>query len=38
MKVRPIDDYSESLVNATNACGEAIQPMSVDEILAALVF
>ena len=37
MKVRPIDDYSESLVNATNSCGEAIQPMSVDAILATLV-
>ena len=38
MKVRPIDDYSESLVNATNSCGEAIQPMSVDAILATLVY
>lgn len=37
-KVRPIDDFSESLVNSTNACGEAIQPMSVDAILAALAY
>lgn len=37
-KVRPIDDFSESLVNSTNSCREAIQPMSVDAILAALAY
>ena len=35
-KTRPIDDFSESLVNSTNSCSEAIQPMSIDMILAAL--
>ena len=37
-KVRPIDDFSESLVNSTNSCKESIQPMGVDAILAALAF
>eukprot|EP00435_Cladocopium_sp_Y103_P044001 s1511_g12.t1 len=36
-KFRPIDDFSESLVNVTNACDETIQPMGVDQISAALV-
>ena len=35
-RTRPIDDYSESLVNATNSSGETIQPMSIDVILASL--
>ena len=35
-KVRPIDDFSESLINSTNHCREAIVPMGVDMILAAL--
>ena len=35
-KTRPIDDFSESLVNSTNSCSETIQPMSIDMILAAL--
>ena len=35
-KTRPIDDYSESLVNSTSSCEESIQPMSIDMILAAL--
>ena len=35
-KTRPIDDFSESLVNSTNAADEAIQPMSIDMILSAL--
>eukprot|EP00435_Cladocopium_sp_Y103_P035364 s4056_g9.t1 len=35
-KTRPIDDFSESLVNSTNSCEESIQPMSIDMILAAL--
>ena len=37
LKFRPIDDYSESLINVTNACDETIQPMGVDQICAALV-
>eukprot|EP00438_Fugacium_kawagutii_P010732 Skav213183 [mRNA] locus=scaffold11:233828:234958:- [translate_table: standard] len=36
-KTRPIDDFSESLINSTNSCNEAIQPMSIDMICAALV-
>eukprot|EP00435_Cladocopium_sp_Y103_P037885 s2024_g10.t1 len=36
-KFRPIDDFSESLVNATNACDETIQPMGVDQLSAALI-
>ena len=35
-KTRPIDDFSESLVNATNSADEAIQPMGIDMVLAAL--
>ena len=38
MKVRPIDDFSESLVNSTNSCAESIQPMAVDSILATMVY
>eukprot|EP00435_Cladocopium_sp_Y103_P032952 s285_g8.t1 len=37
MKFRPIDDYSESLVNVTNACDETIQPMGIDQLSAALI-
>ena len=37
MKFRPIDDFSESLINVTNSCDETIQPMGVDQICAALV-
>ena len=37
LKFRPIDDYTESLINVTNACDETIQPMGVDQICAALV-
>ena len=37
MKFRPIDDFSESLINVTNSCSETIQPMGVDQICAALV-
>ena len=36
-KTRPIDDYSESLVNATNSSCESIQPMSVDVILGKTI-
>eukprot|EP00435_Cladocopium_sp_Y103_P032785 s1019_g8.t1 len=36
-KFRPIDDYSESLINLTNSCSETILPMGVDQICAALV-
>ena len=35
-KTRPIDDFSESLVNSTSSCEECIQPMGIDMILAAL--
>ena len=35
-KTRPIDDFSESLVNSTSSCEESIQPMGIDMILAAL--
>ena len=38
MKVRPTDDFSESLVNSTNSCAESIQPMAVDSILATMVY
>ena len=37
MKFRPIDDFSESLINITKSCCETIQPMGVDQISAALV-
>lgn len=37
MKFRPIDDFSESLINSTNSCDESIQPMGVDSICATLV-
>ena len=37
LKFRPIDDFSESLINVTNACSETIQPMGVDQICAGLV-
>eukprot|EP00435_Cladocopium_sp_Y103_P014075 s1805_g3.t1 len=37
LKFRPIDDFSESLVNVTNSCEETIQPMGVDQLSAALV-
>eukprot|EP00435_Cladocopium_sp_Y103_P038892 s848_g10.t1 len=36
-KFRPIDDFSESLINITNSCSETILPMGVDQICAALV-
>eukprot|EP00435_Cladocopium_sp_Y103_P052177 s900_g16.t1 len=36
-KFRPIDDFSESLINVTNSCSETILPMGVDQICAALV-
>ena len=36
-KVRPIDDFSESLINSTNHCLESIVPMGVDMILAAMI-
>lgn len=35
-KTRPIDDFSESLVNSTSSCEECIQTMGIDMILAAL--
>lgn len=35
-KTRPIDDFSESLVNSTNSMDETIQPMGIDMVLAAL--
>ena len=37
VKVRPIDDLSESLINLTNGGEVTIAPMGVDAILAALV-
>ena len=37
VKFRPIDDFSESLINTTNSCDESIQPMGVDAICATLV-
>eukprot|EP00435_Cladocopium_sp_Y103_P010662 s4477_g2.t1 len=36
-KFRPIDDFSESLVNVTNSCDETILPMGVDQICSTLV-
>ena len=36
-KFRPIDDFSESLINSTNSCPETILPMGIDQICAALV-
>ena len=36
-KTRPIDDYTESLVNLTNGCSESILPMGIDMICAGLV-
>eukprot|EP00435_Cladocopium_sp_Y103_P069804 s179_g34.t1 len=36
-KFRPIDDFSESLINVTNSCNETIMPMGIDQICAALV-
>ena len=37
-KVRPIDDYTESLVNLTNSSTETICPHGVDTILAAAAY
>ena len=37
-KVRPIDDYTESLANPTSCGEETIAPHSIDVILAGLVF
>ena len=37
-KVRPIDDYTESLVNHTNSSSETIIPHGVDTILAAAAY
>ena len=36
-KVRPIDDFSESLINSTNHCAESITPMGIDAILATMI-
>ena len=35
-KTRPIDDFTESLVNLTNSCDETIAPHGIDFVLAAL--
>ena len=37
-KTRPIDDFSESLINQTTARSESITPQGLDFICAALVF
>ena len=37
-KVRPIDDYTESLVNLTNSSTETINPHGIDTILAAAAY
>ena len=37
-KVRPIDDYTESLVNHTNSSSETINPHGIDTILAAAAY
>ena len=37
-RVRPIDDFTESLINMTNSCEECICVRSVDFIVAALVY
>ena len=37
-KVRPIDDYTESLVNLTNSSTETISPHGIDTILAAAAY
>ena len=37
-KVRPIDDYTESLVNHTNSSSETISPRGIDTILAAAAY
>ena len=37
IKFRPIDDFSESLINVTNSCDETILPMGIDQICAGLV-
>ena len=37
-KVRPIDDYTESLVNHTNSSTETISPHGIDAILSAAAY
>lgn len=37
VKVRPIDDLTESLVNLTNSASHTISPMSVDTIAAGIL-
>ena len=36
-KIRPIDDYTESLVNLTNTCSETIEPHSVSVIVSGIL-